>query len=155
MQPENYKLLSLKEYISENIGDDCGNWEYVHEPYIKSLVGNLNEDESEVFSNAIWDWDNSIIYELADPIIFGENKYLKQDYLYCRIFSEINDFDNLDYLAQNLGPCFYSIKPEDYDIEMFKKIRFNLLFVLEKTTDNEGWKNNYRKLLVALDEIIS
>lgn len=153
MQVENTILL-LKEYIRKNIGDDCGNWEYIHSPHIKSVVGSLNEKESEEFSQVILEWDYSLIYELSDAILFGGNKFLKEDYLYCRIFSKIHDFESLEYLAQNLGACFYSLKTEEYDVEFIKKMRCNLLTVLEKTT-NEFWKKNYEELLALLDKQIS
>lgn len=152
MQVDN-TILSLKKYIQDNLGDDCGNWEYLHAPHIESIVGSLNEVESEEFSRVIWDWNNSVVYELADAIIFGRNKHLKEDYLYCRIFTKINDFEKLEYLAENLGACFYSLKPEEFDIEIFKKMKHNLLTVLERTTD-DFWKKKYIELLASLDKQI-
>lgn len=148
------KILSLKKYVEESLEDDCGTQEYFHAPEIECRVGSLNEIESEVFSRVIFDWDNSLIYELANPIIFGNNKYLKKDYLYCKIFSQVDDFESLEYLAENLVACFYCLTPEEYDIELFKKMKFNLLIVLEKTTD-EFWKKKYTELLISLNLQIS
>lgn len=150
----NNRISLLKEYIKDKIGDDCGNWEYMHRPYIKSVVGSLNEKESIEFSQVIWDWKNSFIYELADAILSSGNKYLQEDYLYCKIFSIIEEFESLEYLAENLGACFYLLKPEEYDIEMFKKMRVNLQIVLEKTIYND-WKEKYRELIASLDAQIS
>ncbi|WP_192820962.1 hypothetical protein [Rufibacter sp. LB8] len=144
----------LKYYLSENINDDCGAWEYEHIPHLESVVGSLTEKQSEEFSRVIWDWPNNFLFELASPILFGGNKYLRQDYLFCKIFSEVEQSDNLDFLSQNLGACFYSLSPNEYDIEMLQRIKLNLLYVFENETDNY-WINNYKELLEVIDKKIT
>ena len=151
MQNTNY-ISALKKYIENHIGDDCGAWEYLHTPHITEIVGSLDKNDSNLLSQNIFNWPINVLYELADPIILGGNKYLKVDYLYCKIFSLTDEFENLEYLAQNLGACFYSLKSNEYDIEMFKAIKIRLISVSERS--DEHWKKYYVDLLKLIDNII-
>jgi len=48
------KIVRLKKYIEENLHDmNGGNGEYIHSPYIKRVINDLNENESLDLTGAI------------------------------------------------------------------------------------------------------
>ncbi|MEN2402491.1 hypothetical protein GKZ90_0022060 [Flavobacterium sp. MC2016-06] len=121
------RIINLKNYIKDNLDKNGGIWEYVINLEIREGISELDESESEIFSIEILTWNETILYHLADGIIFSQNKYIDQDYLYCLIFLKINDKDKLDYLVENLYACYTNLdketKPLDFFIRMRDKIK--------------------------------
>ena len=51
------KIAYIKKYIEDNLKEkDGGRWEYIIRPEIRDIINDLNEFESEVFSNEILNW---------------------------------------------------------------------------------------------------
>lgn len=134
----------VKAYITTNRNDDCGAWEYGHTPYLTNVLGNLNETESEHFSEELLSWSEFHLYELADPIIFCSNKYLNADLLYIKIFTKVRNIEYLDYLVENV---IHSIRPpyytheniKDWDTEDILGLKENISKV--KEVKGNGWKS--------------
>lgn len=135
-------ITYLKKYIERNLKNkDGGHWEYIVRPEIRDVINALNETDSERFSKEIFNWDEKTIYSLADEIIFGDNKYIDQDYLYCCIFLRISDTEKLDYLSQNLFACFNDLNlekiPLDFFLQMKEKMKnFYIIKNGEENLDN-------------------
>lgn len=141
----------LKSYIEKHLDDDCGNWEYVHSPHITSVIGSMNAEQSKEFSREIWALPEQYKYELADPIIFSDNKFIDQHHLYCRIFSELRDFEHLEYLVQNLAACYNGQNPNDLSIEQLLRISLNLTREL-RTEGHPDLQKQYSDLLLTIEE---
>lgn len=143
-------VLDLRYFIEDHLDDDCGTWEYQHSPYIRSIVSSFNADESDFFSRAIWTWPSKVLYELADAILNAETPYLNENFMYCRIFSLIDDVEDLEYLAQNLSGGFYSLQTDVLDLGILSAIKTRLIRVLIVTTD-KNWEAKYKELLCSIE----
>lgn len=133
-------ITYLKKYIEQNLDKkDGGHWEYIIRPEIREVINSLNENDSERFSIEILNWDEEIIYHLADEIIFGDNKYIDQDYLYCLIFLKINDKEKLDYLSENLFSCYNALNFEEIPLDFFLQMREKIktLYRIKNEEENE------------------
>ncbi len=146
-------VISLKEYISENKGDDCGNWEYCHTPHIEFVLKNLNEQDSLLFCDVIWEWSKFHLFELADPILFCGNKHIDCYFLYTKIFSMVDDIEHLDYLAENLRAVILNSKMRNMDIQLLDNVKQNLVKVIE-ATENILWVDAHSELVCTLAEEI-
>ena len=145
-------ITYLKKYIERNLKNkDGGHWEYIVRPEIRDVINALNETDSERFSTEIFNWDEKTIYPLADEIIFGDNKYIDQDYLYCCIFLKINDKEKLDYLSQNLFACYDGINFEKTPLDFFLKMKEKIknLYNIKDEEENEDY------FIKPLNEIIN
>ncbi|WP_427871450.1 hypothetical protein [Flavobacterium sp. MMS24-S5] len=135
-------ITYLKKYIERNLNKrEVGHWEYIVRPEIRDVINVLSETDSERFSKEIFNWDEKTIYPLADEIIFGDNKYIDQDYLYCCIFLKINDKEKLRYLYENLFAAFNLINFEKISLEFFIQMKEKIknLYNIEDEKENEDY----------------
>ncbi|MCD0475623.1 hypothetical protein LPB87_14585 [Flavobacterium sp. EDS] len=131
-------ITYLKKYIERNLNKKDGDhWEYIVRPEIREVINSLNENDSERFSIEILNWDEKTIYPLADEIIFGDNKYIDQDYLYCSIFLKTYDKENLDYLAQNLFNCLDDLNFEKIPLDFFLQIKEKIKYLFQVKNEDE------------------
>ena len=122
------KISGLKKYIEDNLDKmDSSDGEYIHSPYIEEIINSFTEEESLFFSNEIENWSEEIAYEVADPIIFGKNTFINQDYLYCLIFTKTSRLDESQYLMENLWSCVSALNNEKKSVEFLKKIRTRII----------------------------
>ena len=145
--------LALKEYIILNIGDNNQAWEFEHTPYIESVLKNLNKSEAEEFSIKIWEWEHYHLYYLADPIIWNGNKNIDENYLYAKIFSLLNEPEQLVYLAQNLKAHIECLEIKDWEYDLLENIKDNLYFLINH--ESEGWINNHLELINYINNELS
>ncbi|MDR6760698.1 hypothetical protein J2Y38_000896 [Flavobacterium sp. 2755] len=116
-------IEALKKYIENNLGESSGCWEYVLHPNIRDYISNLNQTDSEKFSIEILNWNEDVLYQLADEMLFSNNEYIDKDYLFCSIYLIINDIENLDYLSQYIIPCFKNLNFEKVSLEFFLQMK--------------------------------
>lgn len=120
------KIESLKDYLIANRNDNEGDsWTFCHHPNIESHLISLNEEESKRLEKEIFDWEESELYNMADPISDSKNKYFDGQYLYGKIFLAINDFEKLEYLIQNLGSITWESnqdRPLDFYTNILNKV---------------------------------
>jgi hypothetical protein len=74
--------------------------------------------------------------------------------MYCRIFSLIDDVEDLEYLAQNLGACFHSLQLESFNVKILKAVQLRLTKVLTITVD-QNWKQKYSDLLGNIQALLT
>jgi len=148
--------MSLKEYITLHKDNQGDTWEYEHQPFIQKTIEQFTKNETAQFSNIIWQWEDYHLYELADPIIFCNNKNLDKDFLYAKIFSQISDIDHLEYLAENLRPSIYPSKLKEWDINLLRGILVNINNIISLKTTLPGWIDVYTEIVKILEiEIFS
>lgn len=132
-----YEIADLKKDIENNLGLSSDYYELVLQPYVRNFIDNLNQTDSEKFSLEILNWNEDVLYHLADEILFSKNEYLDKDYLYCSIFLKTNNNENLDYLTQYLFNCLDDLNfekiPLDFFLEMKEKMRD---FYIQKNKEN-------------------
>lgn len=116
-------ITSLKKDIENNLGESSGYWEYVLQPNIRDYISNLNQTDSENFSIEILNWNENLLYRLADEILFSNNEYIDKDYLFCSIYLRTHDIENLDYLSQYIIPCFKNLNFEKVSLEFFLQMK--------------------------------
>ncbi|WP_111683059.1 hypothetical protein [Winogradskyella tangerina] len=145
--------LELKEYITSNLGDSGGTWEYGHTPHIESVLKSLNEKQAEEFSAVIWEWENYHLYQLADPILWNGNKNINENYLYAKIFSLLDEPEQLVYLAQNLRTCIECSVIKDWENNLLKDIENNLYYVINYVS--ESWIKNHLELIDFINNELS
>ncbi|UTN05375.1 hypothetical protein L0669_05555 [Flavobacterium bizetiae] len=132
-------ITYLKKYIERNLKNkDGGHWEYIVRPEIRDVINALSETDSERFSKEIFNWNEKTIYPLADEIIFGDNKYIDQDYLYCCIFLRTHDKEKLDYLSENLFATFNLINVEKTSLEFFLQMKEKIKNIYSIKDENEN-----------------
>jgi hypothetical protein len=146
----------IKQYISKHKKDDCGTWEYFHTPYIEASLTNFGEIESQELKAEIWNWDENYLYEIADPIIFSNNKYLGDD-LYIKIFSKVNNTEYLDYLVENVihyirPPYYNSDRIKDWNTELIINLNSNVNKLIDIKDD--GWKTTLKQVNNFLNDVI-
>ena len=118
------RITKLKKFVENNLEEkDGGNWEYLIDPIIKDAISEFNESESQIFSTEILNWSEELLYHLADGIIFSENRFIDQDYLYCMIFSKTTDYENGRYLLQNFTAAFQELDSNKYTLEFMESLR--------------------------------
>jgi len=151
MKSAKENIIALRNFISENENEneDYGRWEYGYSPMIESTLKKFNKEEAECFSKEIWEWPNFHLYQLADPIIFCENKYLKSNFLYSKIFGSIEDLENLEYLAENLRACMPESEIENWDFNVLQNVKKNLLRVIDYIGES-GWRKSHNELVEIL-----
>lgn len=130
--------LELNAYIDAHLGDQGDTWAYFHTPHLESVLQSLNEKHAQEFSAKLWEWEAYHWYRLADPILFCRNLSLDADFLYCKIFSKLDDPGSLVYLAQNIHPCLHPECLQEWDSKLLESIRDNLYFILNYIRE-ESW----------------
>ncbi len=143
-------IFSLRHYIEEHLHESGEAWEHQHLPFVIGTINNFNKSEADFFSQIIWTWQPKVLYELADAILNGGNQHLDEDYIYCKIFSLIDDIEDLEHLAQNLGAYFYSAERQSFDTELLIAIKLKLIQVLDITRD-KTWEKNLQDLNKDID----
>jgi len=128
----------LQKYIIINQNDSSGIWEYAHRPYLTEILKNLNQIESEEFSLKIWDWPQSQLYDIADPIIFSNNNYFDADFLYIKIFSITTDIEELEYLVENIIlhiDLNQDLQIKNWTPELILNLKKNILKIIDLKDD--------------------
>ncbi len=145
----------LRNYIIESKNDSGGSWEYSHTPFLTDYLKNLTELESIEFSNKIFEWNEDELYEIADPIIWCENKFLDADYLYCKIFSKIDKSDYLEYLIENIIPYIHhipNIRIQVWELDLLCNLNEKVLKTL--SVKDVSWNLSLKKVTEFLEEHI-
>jgi len=128
----------LRNYIASNLGDSGDAFDFIHRPYIESILEELNFREATEFVDEIWDWEEYLLFELANPLLFSNSKFLDGDLLYCEIFARLNDPEKLSYLEPNLNACIHCIGVKECSLKLLKQIRDNLYFTMNYTGNIEA-----------------
>lgn len=150
------KVQEIQSYISKNKEDDPGSWEYGHTPYLTDILSGLNEKDSELFSIEVLNWSEYHMFEMADPIIFCDNNYLENDFLYIQIFSKIKNDEYLEYLVENV---IWTIKSPHYTEETVVNWNTDLIINLKSNIMNilpikgDGWQSLI-EVINFLDNVI-
>jgi len=117
------EIESLKKYIENNLDESGSIWELLISPDIIDLISNLNQTDSEKFSIEILNWNENVLYRLADEILFSKNEYIDKDYLFCSIYLRTHDKENLDYLSQYLFNCYNGLNFEKIPLDFFLQLK--------------------------------
>lgn len=121
------KIFALHFYLESNRNDDEGDsWIYGHNPNIIEHLNTFNKDDYERLNIESEFWEDETIANLADPIWECNNPNIPGNYFYCKIFNQINLFDELEYLIENLAAIALSIKtkyPSEFYEELYLKAK--------------------------------
>jgi len=90
------------------------------------------------------------LFELADPILFGENKYLDRDYLYSLIYLHVTEKNNCEYLLDNLVATILDLKTENCSFEFLNRLKEKLIIDTKLS-----FRNNDIAIKVIEDKIAS
>lgn len=141
------KVEALKKYLSANRNDEEGDsWTFGHNPKIITHLNSFSNKEFQALRNGIRNWGDELTSNLADPITECENEQIDGSLIYCEMFLQIESFDDLEYLIQNLAAIASTIskKPttEFYDRLISKSSDIN-----EKLNSNYNYTVEYLKRL--------
>lgn len=107
------KVEALKLYLIANVNDEEGDsWIFGHNPSIINHLNSFNQMESEILTNELSKWQDDILSNLADPVSDCTNELIDGYLIYCNIFLRISNFDDLEYLIQNLAAVAANIKTQ-------------------------------------------
>ena len=119
-------------YIDGNASDTEGDsWYYGHNPIIVSHINNLSKVECERLVSEIWNWKEEILVDLADPFLQIRNPNLDGCFLYCKIFMNITDIENEQYLIENIH-LVNAIPKRSQPISFFLDLENKIIRVNEK-----------------------
>lgn len=147
------RIANLKKFIENNLEEkDGGHWEYLIDPIIKNAISDFNKKESENFATEFLNWDEKIIFHLADGIILSENEYINKDYLYCIIFSKTSDSENGEYLLENFMAAFQGLDSTKCSLEFLKSLRkkvieFSKISINESHAFNKLYEEKVTEIL--------
>ncbi|MCV9927619.1 hypothetical protein OIU83_08155 [Flavobacterium sp. LS1R49] len=126
------KIKALYLYIDGNASDTEGDsWYYGHNPIIVSHINTLSKAECERLVSEIWNWKEEILVDLADPFLQIENPNLDGCFLYCKIFMNITDIENEQYLIENIH-LVNTIPKRSQPISFFLDLENKIIRVNEK-----------------------
>ena len=145
------EIASLKNYIETNLCESSSLWELVLQPDIIDFISNLNQADSEKFSVEILNWNENILYRLADEILFSRNEYIDKDYLFCSIYLRTLNEENLDYLSQYIIPCYKNLNFEKISLDFFLQVKEKI----ENFHILKNGKENIGDLMKELDDVIN
>ncbi|WP_431243577.1 hypothetical protein ACQ9BO_02945 [Flavobacterium sp. P21] len=145
------KIAGLKKDIESNLGSSSGFYELVFQPYIRDFISNLNQTDSENFSIEILNWNEDLLYHLADEILFSNNEFLDKNYLYCSIFLRTYDQENLEFLSQYLYDCYDDLNIEKTSLDFFVQLKEKV----EKFYIIKNGKENIDNFIRPLNDIIN
>lgn len=98
------KIEALKLYLGANRNDDEGDsWIFGHNLIIIRHLNSFSEKENQILRHRIKNWEDDLTSNLADPISECENEKIDGSLIYCEIFLQIQSFEDLEYLVQNLA----------------------------------------------------
>lgn len=115
------KVEILRSYI-EGSFDDEQEWEFSRSSFIQREIERFNESDCRVFNQSIQSWDERLLCELADPILFSNNAMLDSCYLYCMIVSQTTDQEKGEYLLENFAGCFNALDPSKCTVEFLERL---------------------------------
>lgn len=147
------KIKALYLYIESNASDtESDSWYYGHNPIIVSYINNLSKKDCEKLVSEIWNWKEEILIDLADPFLEIRNPNLNGCFLYCKIFMEINDIENEEYLLGNIHvvnaipkgsqPMSFYIDLENKITRLNEKLNGNYKYPVEQIKLKINTENN-------------
>jgi hypothetical protein len=136
------KVEALREYLIANKKDDEGDsWIFGHNPILITHLNSFSRKEYESLRQEIEKWQDNLTSNLADPITECENENIDGSLIYCEIFLQIQSFDDLEYLIQNLAAIASNVTAkqsnEFYDrliqkaSEINTKLKSNYIYTVE------------------------
>ncbi len=141
----------LKDYIITCPREGGGEWEYIHSPYIRDYLSHLNKEEAEKFSLQVLSWkDDFHLYRIADDIIFCNNSFLRQQFLFAQIFILIEDTEYLDCMLENLNPTLEEL--HNWDFPTLQAVANKITDVLMSRDDY--WKTHTHDAVLKMREEI-
>jgi len=148
------KTKALYIYLKNNESDNEGDsWYYHHNPTIVSYINNLSKIDCEKLISQISDWEESMLYNLADSFLHISNPNLDGYYLYGKIFLKITNVEMGEYLVQNshlLRSIAKGSQPIKFYLDLEKKIALlndsNALELVRLKIDEETNDLNKYKL---------
>ena len=121
------KNAALRLYLETNKNDDEGDsWIFGHNPRILNFLDTYSVEEYENLKVEIENWNDEILCHLADIIVECSNEIIDGGFIYCKIFTQINDVNNLEYLIENLAAYVYIIKgnySNDFYAQLLQKTK--------------------------------
>jgi len=147
------RIKALYMYIEGNASDTEGDsWHYGHNPIIVSHINNLSKKDCERLTSEVWNWKEEILINLADPFLGIRNPNLNGYFLYCKIFMEINDIENEEYLLGNIHlvnaipkrtqPLSFYIELENKITKLNEKLNGNYKYSVEQIKLKIDTENN-------------
>jgi hypothetical protein len=138
-QPTN-RLHALYLYIEANQDVDEGDaWIHLHDPKICSYLNSFSKSEWEQLEQEMFSWNETILFNLADPLISAKNKHISVEYLYARIFLQAKSLEDLVYLVQNIHLVSY-IPIGKCEINFYHEIKHKIIRLSEHFgSDNSYW----------------
>lgn len=122
------KIQALYIYLKNNESDTEGDlWHYSHNPNIVLHINNFSKAECEKLTVVIWNWEESIRYNLADPFLDISNPNLDGYYLYGRIYLKITNIEMCEYLIENIH-ALRSIVVGSQPIQFYFDLEKKLLY---------------------------
>ena len=147
----------IETYISSHAHvDNPEVWEFVLIPRLTEMINNLNQIETNDFSNTVLNWKDEFQYLIALTIYECDNKYLDSTSLYIKIFSKISDIECLEILIENdipfIRPPYDTVtKIEDWSIEEIENLRQNILKTM--TVKSNSWNNTLNEVIEYIDNL--
>jgi hypothetical protein len=126
------KAKALYIYLESNKTDTEGDsWYYHHNPNIVFYINSLSKIDCEKLISQIWDWEESILCNLADPFLDISNPNLDGYYLYGKIFLKIKNVENEEYLIENIH-LLRSIAKRSQPIQFYLKLADKIALLNDK-----------------------
>jgi len=126
------KIKALYSYIESNLSNHEGDfWHYILDPTIVTYINNLSKTDCENLIYGVYNWDEEALVSLADPFLKISNPNLDGYYLYCKIFLEIIDIENEEYLIQNIQ-IVNAVKKGSQPMKFYLDMENKIIAVNEK-----------------------
>lgn len=142
------KIKALYLYVEHNVSDREGDsWIYGHDPTIKYHIDDFNKTDCEKLEAEIWTWKEEILVKLADPFLDISNPNLNGFFMYCKIFSTIEDNANEEYLIENIT-VFNSISKGSVPIDFYYELKNKIGRVNERLNGSYSYALQQIKLKI-------
>lgn len=119
------KAQILHGFLEVNRNETEG-WSYGLSQAVLEYLNRLNKTECELVEKQMWNWGDTNLLNLADPILDVKNENLDSFFLYGKIFIAINDLESLEYLIENtyLINDNSKTRPFNFYSDLIKKIEW-------------------------------
>jgi hypothetical protein len=146
------KIKALYLYIENNQSDTEGDsWYYVHNPTIVSHLNDFTKEECQKLVSVIWNWEEEIIVDLADPFLDTSNPNLDGYYLYCKIFLAISNIENEEYLLNNIHLAI-CISEGSQPISFYHDLEHKVTRVSEELKQNHKYSIEQIRLKIITEK---
>lgn len=141
------KAQVLHGFLEVNRNEEEGDaWIFGLNPPIVEFLNKLNKTECDLVKQQMWNWGDTNLSNLADPILEVKNSHLDSAFIYGKIFLKIQDLESLEYLVENIQVINDNVKTRPF------KFYSDLIYKIEWTANQLGknysiYKNHIERKL--------